>query len=124
MSIATKLRAASIEANGILAQVGGAASGAANLIGPDGRRYTGVFRSASAFEVAAAGSEMETHGYKDGEVMILTIPQAQFAFIPRNWRRQNLTRISPAQNCRVASITITDSLLYGFVLFYRQGPAA
>lgn len=111
------------EAQDILAQLGGAEPGENNFIGPDGRQYIGVFRAANAFESAAAGSEMESHGFKDAAVMILTATRDQFVNVPRAWRRQYMNRLAPPQRYLISSISDTDSLLYAFVLIYRQGKA-
>lgn len=123
MSYANLMRLAATEAEGILAQLGGAEPGVDTFIGPDGRSYSGVFRAASVFESQAVGSEMESHGFKDAEVMVVSATRTQFNAPPLGWRRQYLNRLKPAQKCLVASISVSDSLLYAFVLIYRQGSA-
>jgi len=123
MSLASEMASAASEAQSTLAQLGGAAPGTKNFAGPDGRQYLGVFRPANAFEASAVGSEMQSHGFTDAAVIILTATRAQFSAPPLGWRRQHLTRLDLDQRCLIHSITTTDSLLYGFVLIHRQGAA-
>jgi hypothetical protein len=125
MSLAALMQSAATSAQRTLAQLGGAAAGAMNVLGPDGVKYLGVFRAANAFESAAVGAEMQAHGFTDAEVVILSMTRSQFSTVPLAWRRQQLSRLdlSPAVVYRIHSVGTADSLHYSFTLLSRQGKA-
>ncbi len=92
-----------------------------SLTGPDGRPYTGVFRSASAFEQAAAGQEMQSHGYGDKTLMVVAITRAQFGAPPYDWRRKKLFRGStPPQEFSILTLNTDDRFWYIFPIVFRQ----
>jgi hypothetical protein len=93
------------------------------FLAPDGHTYTGTFKAANAFDLAAAGLEMEPNGFPDRTVMALTMTRVQLANPPLSWRRAKnpLVRLSsPQQHCLVASVTADDPLFYGLILIHHQ----
>lgn len=126
MSLASEMVAAASEAQGYLAQLQGMAEGAAgNFVGPDGRTYTLVFRSADAMEGAASGMDMQGHGFGDKSLVIATGARSQFDAVPYSWRRAHGTRLvpQPTQDFTILSVAIDDPLHYVFAMVFRQ-PAA
>jgi len=90
------------------------------FIGPDGKSYTGVFRSASAFELAAIGQEMSGHGFNDKTAMVVAATRTQFTTAPYNWRRKKLFRTSPRQECNIVSVNADDRFWYVFPVTFNQ----
>jgi hypothetical protein len=96
------------------------------FIGPDGKTYIGTFKAADAFDLAAAGLQMESNGFPDKTIMALTCSKTQFTVPPYSWRRSSTKLVrqsSPIQKFTVASVTADDPLFFGFVLTHNQ-PAA
>jgi hypothetical protein len=122
LSYFTELRSASNALQGALAEAQGATPGEPNLTGPDGHRYTGVWRAPNAFEEAGDDSSMSEHGFQDRETLILTITKSQFSTVPLGWRRGHLTLDDPQGpiSATVATLTTTDPHLYTLILRTRQ----
>lgn len=123
MSLASEITSAAAEAQGILAEIGGMASGAAgNFTGPDGKPYTMVFRAADAFETEAAGLQMASHGYNDQTVVVATATRDQFAAVPIDWRARHGTRLvpSPAQDVTISTVATDDPYLFVFTMILKQ----
>lgn len=126
MALADEIADAATEASGYLAELGGMQSTAAgNFVGPDGQRYTVVFRAADAFETQALGMEMQSHGFGDKSLVIATATRAQFATAPLGWRRMKGTRLvpAPAAEVTILSVATDDPYFYVFPCVVRQLPA-
>ena len=94
-----------------------------SFIGCDGVTYTGTFRAPNAFDLAAAGLEMQANGFPDKTIVALTATRSQFATPPLSWRRSKVPVVrlsSPAQSGAVASVGTDDPLFYMFILIVHQ----
>ena len=124
MSLSSEMTAAAAEAQGVLAEIGGMASGAeGNFTGPDGKPYTMVFRTADAFESSqATGLNMASHGYNDQSIVIATATRDQFSAVPIGWRAQHGTRLvpNPAQDCVISTVATDDPYHFVFTLIFKQ----
>jgi hypothetical protein len=123
MTYYTQLASAHNALQAALAQAQGTTPGEPNLTGPDGQRYTGVWRAPNAFEQAAnEDRNMDTHGFHDRETLILTITKTQFTDPPLGWRRQTLTLDEPTgpRTATIASLSTTDPHLYTLTLLTYQ----
>lgn len=121
MSYNAEISAAATTAQDVLAQIQGMPEDGANLVGPNGTRYVGVFRLANPLEAASVETQMTAHGYVDKSVQVVTITRDQFTAPPYGWRRQNLTQLVPInQQCLVASAEFDDPFFYAFILLCKQ----
>ena len=123
MSLTSEITAAATEASGYLAQLGGmAATAGGNFIGPNGLKYTMVFRAADAFESQAAGLEMQAHGFGGKSLVIATATRAQFSVAPLGWRQRKGTRLVPAPEASVTilSVATDDPNFYVFNCVLQQ----
>lgn len=91
------------------------------MVGPDGETYSIIPRAANAFEIAAAGLEMQSHGYSDKTLMVFEMTKAQHPEEPFSWRRQKVTQLTnPPKECTIVSLNTDDPFFYIFVVSYRQ----
>jgi hypothetical protein len=122
MSYFDLLKSAATEAQSLLAQMQGMEPASAGNVLKDGAYYTCTPRAANAFELAAAGQEMGSHGFNDKSMLILSFTRDQFTGAPLNWRRGKLTLLQPAaQECTVVSVNTDDPLFYVLPVIVR-GP--
>jgi hypothetical protein len=125
MSLAALMRNAANTAANTLAQLQGMPAGAeGNFIGPDGRTYTSVGRAADAFEIAALGRQMTTHGKEQKSARVHTITRDQFDAAPMSWEWQTCSILypAPATQATIASVSDDDPLFYVFTLIVRHTP--
>jgi hypothetical protein len=117
MSMFAEMQVAATEAQSVIAQLQGVALNGFNFVGPDGRSYLMVFRTADAFE-----SQQLAHGYQDRSTVMATATRAQFSAPPLDWRRKKGTRTIPAppKDAIIASVDDSDALHYTFTLLVKQ----
>lgn len=123
MSLASEITSAATEAAGYLAQLGGmSAAAGGNFIGPNGQKYTMVFRAADAFETQAAGLEMQAHGFGGKSLVIATATRDQFPVAPLGWRQRKGTRLipEPAATVTILSVATDDPTFYVFNCVLQQ----
>ncbi len=110
MSIASQIAAAAVEAQGVLAEVGGTPPGETNSL-YNGQPYLAVYGTPQVQNQMMPGG-----GYRQRTFLSMTVTKAQFSAIPEAKKKWTRTDLMPALTYTIDSVGTHDANLYTLVL--------